>query len=80
MEMAVKVMPLRVVEVAPSDTCQMKSSSKNIQPTAQSSFSSFCGGSSALPAEQLRTVSEPIPPRLWGRKCASCSTSTTRHL
>lgn len=69
MEMAAQVMPLGVGKVTPSDTCQMKSSSKNIQPTAQSSFSSFGGGSRALPAEQLHAVSEPIPSRLWGRKC-----------
>ena len=41
MNVVVQVMPLRVVKVTPSDTCQMKSSSKNIQLTAQCSFSSF---------------------------------------
>lgn len=70
MNMVVKVMPLRVVEVTPSDTCQIKSSSRNIQPTAQCSLSSFLRREEPISCEAPPSSMSPVLPTCGAKKRA----------
>lgn len=70
MNMVVKVMPLRVVKVTPSDTCQIKSSSRNIQPTAPCSLSPFLWREEPISCGAPPSSVSPVLPTCGAKKRA----------